>query len=236
MVFFGIFILEFILLFFLSKKLIKSLSLTFFRITKSHKAVINILAIIFLPGTILHELAHLLTAGIMLVPVGEISVLPEIEDPPAGGGVKLGSVQIGKVDPFRLTIVGVAPVILGMLTVLGILYFGQKSQNFAWWQIVLGLYLIFEVANTMFSSKRDIEGKIGFVVGILVVSIAAIAALYFLRPLLVINIWNYLLSVNLEPLSHFFQISCLYLLVPLFLDLLIILLARPFTRHYQVIH
>src|SRR5688572_24943167 len=121
MVFFIIFVLEFILLFFLSKRLIRALSLTIFKITKSQNVVINTLAVIFLPGTIFHELAHLLTAGVLLVPVGEISVIPEIEE----NGVKLGSVQIGKVDPFRLTIVGVAPVLLGLSAILGILYFAQ---------------------------------------------------------------------------------------------------------------
>lgn len=228
MVFFGLFILEIVLLFIFSKKLIKALSLALFRIFKSHSAVVNILAIIFLPGTIIHELAHLLIAGIMLVPVGEISVLPEVEE----GGVKLGSVQIGKVDPFRLTIVGVAPVILGMSIILGILYFAQISQHLVWWQVVLGLYLIFEISNTMFSSKKDIAGTIGFVVAVLVVTIAIIATLYFWRPLLLQNIWLYLNSQNLEGASKFFKLSSLYLLVPLIIDLLIILLTKLFTRRY----
>src|SRR3989338_5660551 len=83
MIFLSIFIIEFILLFFLSKKLINSLSLLIYKVTKSQKAVVNILAIIFLPGTIFHELAHLLTAGVMLVPVGEISVIPEVDGQPA---------------------------------------------------------------------------------------------------------------------------------------------------------
>ncbi len=222
------FTLEIVLLFFLSKKLIKALSITFYRIFKNHKAVVSALAVLFLPGTIVHELAHLLTAGIMLVPVGEISVLPEVEE----GGVKLGSVQIGKVDPFRLTIVGVAPVLLGMLSILGILYFAQTSQNLSWWQIILGLYLIFEISNTMFSSKKDIEGTIGFVVAILVVILLVVGTLYFWKPQLLQDIWLYLNSQNLEAVSKFFRLSSLYLLVPLTLDLLIILLTTPFRKHY----
>ena len=227
MIFLIIFLLEFTLLFFLSKRLIRALSITLFRITKSHNAVVNTLAVIFLPGTIVHGLAHLLTAGIMLVPVGEISVLPEIQDK----GVKLGSVQIGKVDPFRLTIVGVAPVLAGMLAILGILYFAQISQNLSWWQIVLGLYLIFEISNTMFSSKKDIEGTIGFVVAILVVTIAIIAVLHFWRPILLQNMWIHLTNLNWESISNFFKQSSLYLLVPLALDFLIILLTAPFRKH-----
>lgn len=227
MIFFLVFLLEFILLFFLSKRLIKALSLTFYRIFKTHTGVVNALAVLFLPGTIIHELAHLLTAGVMLVPVGEISVLPEIEE----SGVKLGSVQIGKVDPFRLTIVGVAPILVGIFTILGILYFSQISSSLVWWQIVLGLYLIFEISNTMFSSKKDIEGTIGFVVGILIVTIAAIAVLHFWRPLLLQNIWIFLVNLNWEPAIKFFRLSSFYLAVPLILDFLIILFTTPFRRY-----
>ncbi len=227
MIFFLIFLLEFVLLFFLSKRLVKALSITFYKIFRSHSGVVNALAVLFLPGTIIHELAHLLTAGIMLVPVGEISVLPEIEE----GGVKLGSVQIGKVDPFRLTIVGVAPVLIGMLSILGILYFTQISSSLVWWQIVLGLYLIFEISNTMFSSKRDIEGTIGFVVAILVVGLLIAGTLYFLRPQLLQNIWLSLINLNWDPAINFFKRSTLYLLVPLILDFLIILLTTPFRKH-----
>lgn len=229
MVFFSFFILEIILLFFLSKKLVKSLFLTFFSITKSHSKVTNILAIIFLPGTIIHELSHLLTAGIMMVHVGEISVLPEVKE----GGVKLGSVEIGKVDPVRLSIVGVAPVLVGLAIILGITYFAQISQNLTWWQAILGLYLIFEVANTMFSSKRDLEGTIGFVVAVGLVTLLIIIAFYFWKPLLTQNFWVYLTSLNWEPVSSFFKLSSLYILVPLILDLLIILITYPITKKYR---
>lgn len=229
MIYLAIFSLEFLLLFFLSKKLIKSLSLLFYKITKNQKAVVNILAIIFLPGTIFHELAHLLTAGMLLVPVGEISVIPEVE----GQNVKLGSVQIGKVDPLRLTIVGVAPVILGFLAILGILYFAKDFQTLNWWQIALGLYLIFEISNTMFSSKKDIQGTIGFVVAIFTVLIIGIIILYFWNLPLLQNIWNFLISQNFEKLSNFFKLGTFYLLIPLILDFLLILITKPFIKNYR---
>lgn len=231
MYYFGIFLFEFLLLFFLSKKLIKSLALIIFRISHNHKVVVNTLAVIFLPGTIMHELSHLLFAGIMLVPVGEMAVVPEIlEDE-----VKLGSVQIGKVDPFRLTLVGVAPVILGGLSIIGLLYFAQIYQDFTWWKVFLGLYLIFEISNTMFSSKKDIEGTIGFVLAIVIVAILLISILYFWRPLLIINIWNYLTNLNFDAILNFFRLSSLYLLVPLILDISIILLTKPFTKTKQLL-
>jgi|SRR3989344_9035570 len=227
MIFFTVFTVEMILLFFLSKKLITSLSRALFAVTRNHKVVINILSILFLPGTILHELSHLLTAGILLVPVGELSVLPEIE----GESVKLGSVQVGKVDPFRLTLVGVAPVIWGLLTILGIIYFAQIS-HFNWWQTALGLYLIFNISNSMFSSKKDIEGTIGFVVAIIAITAALLLTFYFLNSSLLTNFGNYLSSLNLTPLVEFFKLASLYLLVPLILDLLIIILTSMLLKRH----
>lgn len=228
MIFFAIFIFEIILLFILSKKLIKSIFLTLFKISKNHTMAINIMAIIFLPGTIVHELAHLFSAGMMLVYVGEIKVWPEIE----GNTVKLGSVQVGKTDPFRQTIIGVAPVIAGILSIIGILYFAQLATGFIWWQVFLGLYLIFEISNTMFSSKRDIEGIIGFIVGIFITILLILIVLYFFNPTFLQNIWLWVNKQNFDPLVKLFKLGSIYMLVPLLLDLVIITLTTPFKLHY----
>ncbi|OGE72554.1 hypothetical protein A3H40_00435 [Candidatus Daviesbacteria bacterium RIFCSPLOWO2_02_FULL_38_15] len=220
-----LFLLEIGTLFFLSKKLIDSLARIFFKLTHNHQAVINILAILFLPGTIIHELTHLLTAGIMLVPVGEMTVAPEIlED-----GIKLGGVQIGKTDPFRKTLIGVAPVLAGTAAILGILYFAQIDQ-YVFWQIVLSLYLIFAIGNTMFSSKKDLEGITGFGVAILLVILIILSTLYLLNPALIQNFWSYLHTINFESVINFFKKSSIYLLVPLSLDLIIILIITSFLE------
>ncbi len=226
MIFFAAFIIEIIILFVLSKKLIKSIFLILFKITNNHTTVVNIMAIIFLPGTIAHELAHLLTAGIMLVHVGEMKVLPEIED----DRVKLGSVQVGKTDPFRQTLIGVAPVIGGILTIIGILYFAQSANKFIWWQDLIGLYLIFEISNTMFSSKRDIEGTIGFIIGIIVAALLIIGLLYFIKPIILQNVWLWINKQNLVSVVKFFKLGSIYMLVPLLLDLIIIALTKPYRR------
>lgn len=218
---FLLFVLELGLLFFISKKLINSLAKTFYKFHFSHNTVVHILAILFLPGTILHELAHLLVAGVLLIPVGELSVLPEVE----GESVKLGNVQIGKVDPIRMSLVGVAPVIFGLGAILFILSFFQFS---IWWQAILGLYLIFEIGNSMFSSKRDLEGVLVFLAAILVVGSGLLGVLYFLRPHLVQNIWIYLNATDLSLLANFFKQANIYLLIPLSLDLIIIFVTSFF--------
>lgn len=187
--------------------------------------MVKILAIIFLPGTIIHELAHLLFAGVMLVPVGELSVLPEIEE----NGVKLGSVQIGKTDPFRRAFIGVAPVLLGLFCIAAVFLFIQIGQTGTpLWQTILGLYLIFEIGNTMFSSKKDLEGMIVFVATFLVLVISITAIIYFLKPDLLQSFWAYLSSLNMDFAGNYFKTVDTYLLAPLFLDLLVILLTKPF--------
>ncbi len=227
MAYFLLFLLETAALFFISKRLINSLAQVLYRIFKSHKAVVSALAILFLPGTIIHELAHLLTAGIMLVPVGEITVVPEFEEK----GVRLGSVQIGHSDPFRKTFIGVAPVLAGIGSILGILYFAQVDK-YVLWQNILALYLVFAIGNTMFSSKKDLEGSIGFLVAILGVTVTALLAFYFLNPNLLQQIRFFLTDFSWGPVVNFFKTSSIYLLVPLGLDLIIILFTAPLVKRH----
>lgn len=220
MLYFLLFISELILLFFLSKKLVNSLARFIYKFTRSHKVVVHTLAIFFLPGTILHELAHLLFAGVMLVPVGELNVVPEIE----GEGVKLGSVQIGHTDPIRRMIIGVAPALLGLILIFSI-FIMVKIGVSPWWQIALALYFLFQIGNTMFSSRKDIEGSLLFVVLVLVLSAVI---------LLAINLWYPAFLQNISKIDFsftvpFFKQAVSYLIIPVALDLLIILLAKLAT-------
>lgn len=235
MLYFLLFVSELILLFILSKKLVNSLARVFYRLTKNHRTVVHILAIIFLPGTIIHELAHLLFAGIMLVPVGELNVIPEIlsTGQPSSGweekSVKLGSVQIGKTDPFRRTLVGVAPVFLGMILIFSIFLFVKIAVS-PWWQIFLGLYFLFQIGNTMFSSKKDIEGSILFVILTVTLTVIISLMIYFLSPDLWQNLLIYISKMNFEFMINFFKQAAIYLVIPVALNLLIILLTYPFNR------
>lgn len=225
MLYFLLFIVEFILLFFLSKKLVNSLAKLIFKFTRSHTAVVKILAVIFLPGTIIHELAHLLFAGITMVPVGEMSVIPEIGEKE----VRLGSVQIGHSDPFRRALVGVAPVLFGLFCIAAVfLFIPLGKAETPLWQTILGLYLIFEVGNTMFSSKKDLEGMMVFIGTFLVLVLSITALVYFLKPDLLPSFWTYLSSINVNSVGNYFKTVNIYLLIPLILDLLIILITKPF--------
>jgi len=157
-VFVFLFIFEFAVLFFLSRFVTSKLSFL----------PINLISFLFLPGIIIHELSHLLTASLLFVPVGEIEFIPQIED----GGLKLGSVAIGKTDPIRRFLIGVAPIIFGIALIFGILYFVELSKLTGFGVWLGGSYILFAIGNTMFSSGKDMEGALGLLIFVSVILIA----------------------------------------------------------------
>lgn len=159
MIFVAIFFIELILLFFTSRMLTRSLSSLFFRLTKSQTTTIHLLSFLFLPGVIIHELAHMLVASVLFVRVGEIEFFPKITE----HGVKLGSVSIAKTDPIRRALIGVAPVFFGLLLIMGIVYSFSQSSSIVQ---TIELYSLFVIGNTMFSSHKDMEGTLELVIAI----------------------------------------------------------------------
>lgn len=154
-----LFFIEFAFIFFLSREVSKSVSLLLLKVTRNHKATIHILSFIFLPGVIMHELSHWIMANLLFVRTGRIEFMPQIHD----NKVKLGSVAVAKTDPFRRFFIGVAPIIIGLVTIFGIYLalFPDLSVVFSW-KILLFLYLLFEIGNTMYSSSKDMEGALVF--------------------------------------------------------------------------
>lgn len=205
------------MLFFLSRTLIESLASLVMNLTHRHQFTVNFLAILFLPGTIIHELSHLLVAGVMLVPVGELEVLPEVQ----GKQVKLGSVQIGQTDPFRRTIIGVAPVLVGLGIIFYALYFVKDSlfPATSWWQAILALYIIFQISNTMFSSKKDLEGTVVLVTTIIILIFILLLALYLTGNLSYLDFWG---KINFDGLVELLQQSDRLLLFPLIIDVAVV--------------
>ncbi|KKQ91654.1 MAG: hypothetical protein UU16_C0021G0028 [Candidatus Woesebacteria bacterium GW2011_GWA2_40_7] len=164
-----ILILALITLYILSRIFIRKLFYVLFRITRSREKATVLLGWIFLPGTFIHEIAHFLSALLMIVPVGQLNLIPEVVD----DGIKLGSVGIGKTDFVRGSIIGLAPILTGG----GIIFWGisfaisrEYLQNP--WVIALIIYSIFQITHTMFSSKKDLGAVLELVVFIAIVSIA----------------------------------------------------------------
>ncbi|MCL5783865.1 MAG: hypothetical protein M1142_00720 [Patescibacteria group bacterium] len=210
MIFLVLLIAELFILFFLSRFLTSSLANFFYKISKSQKVAAVFLAVLFLPGTIIHELAHFLAAGTLFVPVGDIDVLPKITET----GIRLGSVEIGRTDILRRVVVGMAPVIVGLMTIIGIFLLIKEPlmSGFSFWPVVLFLYGIFEIANTMFSSQKDLEGALAFFVAVFVILLLTLWALYFTHNL---SLLAYLGIVDDPKFIDAVQKIDLLLLVPL---------------------
>jgi hypothetical protein len=213
-IFLLLFLFEIFLLSLLSKHLINSIFRLVYYISKSRAVSAHFLAFIFLPGTIIHELSHVICAGVLMVHTGEIEFIPEIHE----GGIKLGSAEIGITDPIRRSLIGIAPVLIGLFIIIGGLYLFSSNllsgKSYSVWIYLAIFYALFVVGNTMFSSKKDLEG----VLGVVVLLISILAALYLLgfRELFV------LLNNFIQNSSSYIYKSNLFLLAPIAVNLVII--------------
>ncbi|MBM4464576.1 MAG: hypothetical protein FJ014_03230 [Chloroflexi bacterium] len=130
--------------------------------------------VLLLPGILIHELSHWLAARLLAVRTGKISLWPSRG---RGNQMRLGSVRIARTDPFRASLIGLAPLLSGCLAILIIgqliLSLGDLGEvllNGDWgavWQSLLvhlrapdfwlWLYLIFSISNAMLPSETDRE-------------------------------------------------------------------------------
>ncbi|MBN1995352.1 MAG: hypothetical protein JW953_21875 [Anaerolineae bacterium] len=144
-----------------------------FLLTGSQKAAMWVFWVLFLPGTFLHELSHWLTAKLLRVKTGRFSLWPKQRR----GQLQMGAVQVEVADPFRHSLIGLAPLIFGSIAILliglGWLELGGVGQALTggdlevMWQVIskvlgtpdvwLWLYLIFAISNAMLPSASDRE-------------------------------------------------------------------------------
>lgn len=218
-----IILLEIVVLLLLSK-IIPSLLVSIFHFfVRSHRVSVWFLSIIFLPGTLIHEMAHLLIAGVLLVPVGDISLLPEIKE----GGVKLGHVEIQKTDPIRRALIGFAPVFVGLGILIGIISFAntQFFQNgqYPIWLILTVFYLMVVIGNTMFSSRKDLEGSL-----VVVIIFASILVAVYLIGF--DEFFTFLKRNLVDNHLGFYQNFVYFLGIPVVLDLAVYILAKVLVK------
>lgn len=157
-----IIILQLIILFVLSQSFSQNLYKFWLIITRSRKFAVAFSSIFLLPGTIIHELSHWLVAEILQVNTGKFNLLPKISND--NTGIILGSVKVGKSDPFRRTLIGIAPFLTGILLIF--LSSTFLPQNFNLLNLDIFSYLviifIFLISNTMFPSKQDMKDSFLF--------------------------------------------------------------------------
>lgn len=191
-------------------------------ITHNHKLAVIAISILFLPGTIIHELSHLLVAKALFVHTGDIDVLPSFSE--GDDKIKMGSAEIGQTDPIRRSLIGVAPIIVGIsLVVVLVWLFGGsldfRQTTFVWWQALLLLYFTFVIGNTFVSSNKDLEGVGGVIVTAVSVLLIVCLILYLTGNLTsqsLLQIYQYFYSQKIQVVL--FQAS-LAMLIPLIINL-----------------
>ena len=144
----------------------------FLLLTKRIDLSILLFSIVFLPGVLLHEISHYLTAKLLRVPTGRFSVLPR---PLPEGKLQLGYVETYKTDVFRDALIGFAPLVTGITVIALISYFqfeiipSTDSIKIASMNIImdtffrvysqsdfwLWFYFIFVISSTMYPSASD---------------------------------------------------------------------------------
>lgn len=218
MLFVFAFFIELFLLFLLSKSLTRHISLLFHRLTRSKRVTVYLLAILFLPGTIIHEAAHYLMAKLTLVPVGNMYIIPQLQ----GNDVILGSVSHARIDPIRRFLIGAAPFLFGTIIILSTLFatvqYDLLNNNLI---LILVGYIVFEVGNTMFSSKKDMEGSLE----LFLIIIVLLAVAYFLG----IKPPSFSDTVQIQ-ITQVFQKASFFVAIPLVVDSLIIVTLKLVNR------
>lgn len=152
---------ELTLLFFLSQWLMQSLFNLCILIFRSRSVAITIITILNFPGTVIHELSHLFTAEVLGVRTGKLTLVPESIQ---SDEVKAGSVMIASTDPFRRYLIGLAPIVTGLVSITALSYFLSQQYYPITILTILYFYLLLAISNAMFSSTEDLKGFLPFII------------------------------------------------------------------------
>jgi hypothetical protein len=144
-----------------------------FLISTRHESVsIWLFSLLFFPGVLLHELSHFVSAKLLRIETGKLSLVPQAMP---DGRLQMGYVETAQSDIIRDSIVGVAPLILGclfiayaaifemhLLDLWELLRTGQTELFMAGLRLIpeisdfwLWFYLTFTVSSTMMPSASD---------------------------------------------------------------------------------
>jgi len=101
-------------LIFLQRSLHYEIQAVMLLLTRRPDVSMVVFSLVFFPGVVLHELSHYGMAKLLSVRTGKISLIPQ---PSVGGNLRLGYVETAKSDPLRDTIIGMAPLLSGIVVV-----------------------------------------------------------------------------------------------------------------------
>lgn len=206
-------------LYFLSRRLNKKLLSFFYDLTKSKKVAVYLYALVFAPGTFIHEMSHFLAALFLLVPVGQLEIIPKFQK----DKIKLGSTPIAKTDPIRRFLIGIAPLVIGLLIIFITLHYAPVIRIIdTKIKYIFMTYIVFVIGNTMFLSRRDLEGAWKFLlILVLLLIILHIIGLEFSL--------NYYDLIFTNQFINLLETVTRYLFVPISIDILAIVVLDKLT-------
>ena len=199
---------------------------------KNQRIVGLIYGLIFFPGVVIHEGSHWVTAKLLGVRTHRFSLMPTWTDE---GTLRFGYVEMTKPDHIRAALVGLAPLILGIIVVLWIaldvmmldLIFGtlvnadfgavlgQLQDVLRMPDIWLWMYLLITVSNMMLPSASDRASwiPVGVLLALLLIPVIV------LRPDVIQTEWvNGQVDGAFKSLASAFTLTIildLFLLIPL---------------------
>ena len=156
----------------LTRRLAFYLMTGIYGLTGSEQVAMVTYALLFLPGTLVHEFAHWFMAQLLGVKTAGFSVLPVLDKK---GEVRLGAVQVRGGNLVEHALIGMAPMLLGGLLTVGLSYvlvdveaMSRAGQGQDWSAMVrvlrdafhhpdalILMYLLFTISSSMFLSASD---------------------------------------------------------------------------------
>ena len=179
-------LLGILLLYLTHRKMTSELSDLLHRLGGNQNWLIWVWSVVFLPGTIIHEISHFLAAAATGTRTGRIEIFPEfienlLEENNHPRGVSLGSVQVARMNPLQGFIVGLAPFISGtalLIWLSSLIQISYQAQNI--YPLLLQAYLFFVIANSFFPSWSDIRQALPlFIITLIAMALAGYFGLQF---------------------------------------------------------
>lgn len=170
-------ILSLLFLYISKHKLSIEFSRLIHRFGGNRNSLIIFWSIIFLPGTVIHEMSHFLFAILTGARTGKIEIFPSFleedwENEEGGSGVTLGYVQTQRLNPLQGFLVGTAPFLVGIGLLVWLASMIKVSyDNSLIYLLLFQGYLFFTVSNSFFPSWSDIKQTIPLLVTLSIVSI-----------------------------------------------------------------
>lgn len=215
MIYLLFFITELLILYLLSRAFILDFSKLSHKLHINPQISIYFIAFLFLPGTFIHELSHFLFAILLRVRVLSFNLIPRVET----DRIILGSVGLTSSDIFRSFLIGIAPFITGNIILFTLFHFYlNKTFQLNITSSIIFFYLIFNISNTMFASKKDLEGALKLMFLIII-----FLSIYLLLGLPIPNFLQPHNLVNMDIKAPLAEAAAHTLIFPILIDFSLIL-------------